>query len=124
MAGKLMLGWHISVFPDNGNPRYDSQEVVCRWVTGLGGTDWLEQMAKDGRALKVSWNGYPCGYIMLWKELLPELLLHPKPYEGPTVIGEDYVMEKGWWQGKKVNPEALARCQPDTMMRVDAWDQS
>jgi hypothetical protein len=119
-----MLGWLIIVFPEGANSNYDSPEVVCRWETGLDGTDWLDEMAKDGRALMVNKSGYPCGYIMLRKDLLPELLVHPKPYNGTPVIGEDYVMEKCWWRSKQVNPEALAHCQPDTMMRVDAWDLS
>lgn len=124
MAGKLMLGWHIIVFPEGGSGRYDSPDVVCRWETGLGGTSWLEQMVENHRALKVNGSGYPCAYIMLWEDLLPELLEQPKPYNGPLLIGEDYIMEKGWWQGKQVNAEALARCLPDTLMRVNAWDQS
>lgn len=119
-----MLGWRINVFQEGAAEYLDSPDIVTTWLTGLGGTDWLDRMAKDGRALMVNSSGYPCGYIVLWKDLLPELLQQPQPYQGPTVIGDDYVMEKGWCQGKKVNPEALKRCQPDTLMRVNAWDQS
>lgn len=119
-----MLGWSIHVFPANASGRHDSPDLVCSWQTGLGGTDWLNRMVEERRALMVSWGGYPCAYVMRWDDLLPELLQQPRPYEGPTVIGEDYVMEQGWWQGKKVNVEALKRCQPDTIMRVNAWDQS
>ena len=119
-----MLGWSIHVFPANASGRHDSPDLVCSWQTGLSGTDWLNRMVEERRALMVSWGGYPCAYVMRWDDLLPELLQQPKPYQGPTVIGEDYVMEQGWWQDKKVNPEALKRCKSDTIMQVNAWDQS
>lgn len=119
-----MLGWSIHVFPANASGSHDSPDLVCSWQTGLGGTDWLNRMVEARRALMVRWGGYPSAYVMRWEDLLPELLQQPRPYEGPTVIGEDYVMEQGWWQGKKVNVEALKRCQPNTIMQVNAWDQS
>ena len=119
-----MLGWQIIVFPEGGDSKLGSPDMLASWLAGLGGTDWLVAMVKDGRAEEVRWGGYPCGYRMLWKDLLPELLEQPKPFQGPTVIGDDYVMQKGWRDGMKLSREALARCLPDTVVCVNAWDQS
>jgi len=120
-----MLGWQIIVYPEGGKSHFGSPDRVATWLTGWDGTEWLETMVKGGRAeLLNHGGGYPCSYRMLWKDLLPELLEQPQPYQGPPVIGEDYVMEKGWQSIKEINREALARCLPDMVMRVDAWDQS
>ncbi len=123
-----MLGFLIIVYPEGAKltklPQIQDPETVAHWLVGYSGIDWLEDMVKTGLATCLNSSGYPCQYRMLWKDLLPELLIQPKPHRGPPVIGEGYAMESGWTDPKKINREALARRQSDDWMIVDAWDQS
>lgn len=119
-----MLGWQIIIYPEGAEGSVRSAATVATWKTGLGGTDWLERLVQAGKADSRHAGGYPRSYRMLWRDLLPELLNQPQPYDGPPVIGEDYVMEPGWFEHKTLNRAALALCQADDWMIVDAWDQS
>lgn len=120
-----MLGWQIRIYPETGLSNPEDRKAVVHWLTGLDGTQWLDRMVIEQKAVMLGSNGgYPLRYSARWKDLLPELLMQPEPYNGPPVIGEDYVMTQGWQSQKKVNHELLAQRQPDDLMIVDAWDQS
>lgn len=119
-----MLGWHIIIFPEDSSGRAADDCTVAHWMTGLGGTDWLDEMVRGGFAEKLKGGGYPCQYAAAWHDLLPALLTQPQPYRGPVVVGEDYVMTPGWCASMNLNREAFARCQPEDRMLINCWDQS
>ncbi len=121
-----MLGWDIIIFREGGTGAWNDPGRVVSWQAGFNGMDWLETMVKEGRAesLPTDNPGYPYRFAALWKELLPELLRQPTPYDGPPVIGEDYFMPRGWKGELRINREALALCQPEDRMLINVWDQS
>lgn len=119
-----MLGWDICVYREDA-PLHQHRPVnLAKWSVGLNGIDWLDEMVKNGRAERLSGGGYPSRYRAQWKDLWPELLVQPTPYQGPPVLGDDYVMLAGWQGQKTVNRDEVLRCQPDDYLIVDAWDPS
>ena len=94
-----MLGWDFSVYPlrfmdGPGQPRKDA--TLATWETGLGGLDWVEELARRGRAVSLGGNGYLSlavpGQAFLsfqWDTLLLEtgflaLFLAPWQFRGRT----------------------------------------
>jgi len=95
------------------------------WLTGPFGNAWLKDLVKDGRAMLIyDRGGYPFRYAVSMKDLLAQLPNEPAPHTGPTIIGEDYHMPKGWRGSFEVQREKLSACHPNEMIIIDTWDQS
>ena len=57
--------------------------------------------------------------------MIPFLKVEQLPdYEGPLVIGDDYVRSGGMNTNIKINEIALNGCKEDDYLFVIAWDQS
>lgn len=96
-----MLGWQIFIHrqvsgqsPDVTNPTNES--LLATWMTGIGGTDWLDALVKEGKAVDLGGNRYPCRYTAIAANVLPKISCGPPPHDGPFVIGDDYVLPGGW----------------------------
>ena len=115
-----MLGWDISVCrqSDGGvSPATaDSPEGtrLASWQAGLTGLDWLNELVKEGKAIDLGGNGYPCRYTATAEYLFPRIVDMPPG-------------AKSDWEGWKVvwasEPE-VALCRLDEWLIVEAWDQS
>ncbi|CAN5525083.1 hypothetical protein BH09VER1_BH09VER1_50730 [soil metagenome] len=118
-----MLGWGISVYRES---IYRSEsDFLASWMTGLGGTDWLDQLVEDRRAMMICRaGGYPNRYAVELADFLAQLPQLPTPHQGPIVIGDDYVMPSGWRGTLEVNQAALQACKTYEVVIIDAWDQS
>ena len=113
-----MLGWDIFI-------KDKSDTTIANWVVGLGGLDWLRKLEKDGFAESLESGGYPTSYKLLEKHVIPFLKAEQLPdYEGPFVIGDDYVRSGGMNTNIKINEIALNGCKEDDYLFVIAWDQS
>ena len=119
-----MLGWAVIIFREEGSGHLGDPHRIADWTVGPYGIKWLNRMVEDGTAQFLGGNGYPLKYSALWKDLLPELLNQPEGHTGPTVIGEDYVMEPGWKGKMTVNKETVARCLPDDRVTINCFDLS
>lgn len=125
-----MIGWWIVVSTQSPRERDQSDQdarraaILAQWEAGADGTQWIEGLAKEGRAEKLSGNGYPNRYTALARDVLPHLVATPPAAAGTLIVGEDYVTTSTW-RGKIERSDArIESCQPDQVLTIDAWDQS
>lgn len=130
-----MLGWWITVstlpaeLKDSMSKEERAPYFLAMWETGLGGTGWLEALAAEGKATwDKSKGGYPWRFIAKASDVLPVLTGGLPKHAGIDVIGvdegEEYFTPAGWSGQVQLRPENIARCSPDAMLTIDAWDQS
>jgi hypothetical protein len=127
---EIMLGFHISVYrqPDGGAApatfTSPSGTRIAVWQTGLGGLDWLDQLAANSSAIGLGGNGYPIRYTATAQQILPRVL------DGPPGAREHWVCDPGdiitaAWEGRTVIDHGLAaQCRPDEWLLIQAWDES
>lgn len=121
-----MLGWWIVIAARTAEETEvnSSADTLACWETGLGGTDWLHRLVKVHQAEQLSYNGYPCRFTAKAADVLPLISNGPPAHEGPTVIGDDYVMPGGWSGNVILHHDRIAACPPEQILTIDAWDQS
>lgn len=130
-----MLGWWITVStlpPElkDVTPREQREQyLLATWETSLGGTDWLQALAAEGKATwDKSGGGYPWRFIAKASDVLPVLTGGLPQHAGIDVIGvdegEEYFTPAGWSQQVRLRPENIAKCPLDAMLTIDAWDKS
>ena len=107
-----MLGGQINVYRTACATHSKANLLAC-WQSGIGGTDWLDDLVKAGRAMLLySGGGYPFRYAVRLADFLEHLPHLPTPHKGSLVIGEDYVMEPGWKGSILIDHSALSACAP------------
>src|SRR5215471_13504961 len=116
-SNRAMLGWHILIYRQSATGR----EQLAEWETSLGGTDWLDALVKQGKAVYVEGNG---GYPMVYTASAGVLASGPPSYSGPTVVGDVYVKPSGWIGGATIDAPRLAACEADEELTIHAWDLS
>lgn len=123
-----MLGWEIVIFDADPEDLEDGElrrigEIGC-WMTGLGGTDWLDDLVREGLAVGLGGNGYPMTYTLpastLRRRLIDGL---PRP-TGGAVVGSDYVLPAGWLGKLRIDIRRLAALPSNSVLTIEAWDQS
>ncbi len=126
-----MLGWRVIVTqlaPEEYEAATDIDrrtKMLASWEVGLGGTDWLDELIKEGKASLLSDNGgYPCRYTAKACDVLPLLMAGPPPHAGPPVFGDDYVLPGNWSGRVTIHHDRLAACPLDQVLTIDAWDLS
>jgi hypothetical protein len=113
-----MLGWDIFIKDQAGNK-------LASWMAGLGGTDWIEELAEQGLAERVMCGGYPTSFKLEAKHMLSFLRAKQLPdYKGTLVVGDDYVRGSGLNIDAIFNDQAINLCQDNDFLFVVAWDQS
>jgi hypothetical protein len=129
-----MLGWQIIIYrtdlseqptdPD-AYTKWSDECFLASWMTGIGGTDWLEELVTRGKATDLTQIGsYPDIFSSSADVILPEIGAGPPEGKNPLVIGDDYVMPKNWSGKIKVNESVLKACKPEDKLLIHAWDQS
>jgi hypothetical protein len=99
-----MLGWQIII-------RKESAETsLASWTTGLGGTDWLDALVKEGKSKDLGGNGYPNSYSAKANEILPLLTI-----ESINSIGGG---------NTRLKSDQILSCANDETLIIEAWDQS
>jgi hypothetical protein len=125
-----MLGWMIYVNRqldggiNPGTPGCPCGPHLAVWQTGLGGLDWLNALAEQGKAINLGGNGYPLWYTARAKELISFVAVNPPMANDTWIIGpHDYVL--GDYLGTTtIDSTAIAECAPDEWLVVEAWDES
>ncbi|WP_405007809.1 hypothetical protein OHV13_30445 [Kitasatospora purpeofusca] len=107
-----MIGWWFVVtVPAAG----DGEEVVlAKWENGIRGLDWIAGLVAAGRAEQLGFNGYPNRYTARAGDVLPLLADGSVSDAGP---GAEF-------RPRTLHPDRIAACAADTLLTVDAWDQS
>lgn len=113
-----MLGWQIYV-------RTENDETLARWTVSVGGLTWFDSMVERGQAEEIASNGYPTTYKTFGKHILSNLTSHNIPsYSGNLVLGDNYIKEAGLTTDVYFNDSALSACNEDSVIFIEAWDQS
>lgn len=122
-----MLGWEIMIQRGANKAPFDASskgQLVANWMTGLGGTRWLDDLVKSGHAIDLGGNGYPCRYAIAVGTLLRVLRTGTPQADGPAVIGDDYFLPSNWTGTNHIELEMLQAADPTELLMVEAWDQS
>ncbi len=114
-----MLGWEVFVY------RSATPDIcIARWMTGMFGLSWIDQLVKDHRALDLGGDGYPRKFGVTAGVLLPIIKAGLPANDSPLVIGDDYVLPEGWSGEVKWNQQEVLACQGGDQLVIEAWDQS
>lgn len=109
-----MMGWWIVV--SQGQPdgvMIDKVDTLASWETGLSGLRWLNNLVASGKARKLRGDGYPNRYEARAADVLPLLA------EVTGRIDFTYKLFK-----PKFDRKRIAACPSDSVVTIDAWDQS
>jgi hypothetical protein len=133
-----MLGWNFTVCKQLNGGVSPATEVsatkagregarLAEWQTSLFGRDWIEELVKAGKAIKVADNcGYPYLYTAPAKYLLPTILSPEGPPRANKIWRCDaHDILAPWWKVRTVVDRAMAlSCFPDEWLVVEVWDES
>ena len=123
-----MLGWWIHVAQQTPAERDaaadDKAAVLADWVTSVFGTEWIKKLVEEGKATQHSHNGYLNLYTAVARDVLPLIAGGPPTHNGPTILGDDYVMPGDWTGNIKIHREKITACPPDQILTIEAWDLS
>jgi hypothetical protein len=128
-----MFGYHISVFRQrNGgaSPAIEGSPEGARlavWQTSLCGRDWIKDLVKAGKAIKIADNnGYPLLYTAPAKYLVPTIISAEGPPRANPVwlCGAGDILTDKWAGGTVVDRAIALSCRPDEWLIVEAWDES
>ena len=125
-----MLGYHISVYrqrDDGSSPAAAESQHGTRiavWQTSSYGLEWLDALAKQGHAINLGGDGYPCRYTSQAKHLNSQLAAGPPDANSTWSSGAHDIIGPGWVGQTAVDGAALADCRPDEWLLVEAWDES
>jgi hypothetical protein len=109
-----MLGWWITIksLPPEEADKLLSKEasapyMLANWEVGVSGLRWLNELVDAGKAQQLKNGSYPNRYVCKAADVLPVI-------ETP----------KEWMKNLVHRPENIAKCTPETVLTVDAWDLS
>jgi hypothetical protein len=127
-----MLGWHASAYrqTDGGyspaNFESPTGARVAVWQTGLGGLEWLKELAKQGNAIDLGENGYPCRFTAqaqhVAEYILSESLQANENWlvpEGSVIASPDVYVGK-----TQIDRGQIQQCRTDEWLLIQAWDES
>lgn len=124
------LGFHVTVYrqPDGGaSPATFESPTgrrVAMWETSLWGLDWLDELAKEGKAVNLGVEVLLGRYTAPAQHILPRIAggapgAHPKV----SMTGGDISTMK-FIDGTNIDRAELDACRPDEWLVIEAWDQS
>ena len=125
-----MLAWFITFIQSpieevrNRREPVDKEKILARWNAGVGSTDWLDQLVKNGLIKEERHGGYPDYYHGTAREILPFLADGPPAFKGFPVLGDDYFLPVGWIEVSIFEREKIAVCPPEEQVTVMVWDMS
>ena len=115
-----MLGWDIFV---TGIDKQGKKVTIASWSASVFGCSWLNELVKQGVAKGIPGNGYPNRYELPLSVLLDKIIPTPPDGDAPLVIGDDYVRERKT-SNFKFHDNVILDFKSNTMVEVEAWDQS
>ncbi len=106
-----MLGWMVLVYPKS-----NEDAKLASWEVGVSGLRWLDDLVAQGKAKKLSGNGYSTRYEARAADVLPLV-------ESGSVKSQS---NKPWnpLREIKLQPERIAATSPEQVLTIDGWDQS
>jgi len=126
-----MIGWDISVYRLTDGGQHPATEKsskgiwIASWEAELEGTDWLENLVRQGKAFGQFHGGYPDSYTARAIDILPVLRSGPPEWRSYTSLQEFLATppEYHYWKGGFAAAAADA-CRPDEWLLIEVWDES
>jgi hypothetical protein len=124
----MMLGWNISVYRlEQGAVRATTKTPtgvrLAVWQTGLDGLDWIDELVKEGKAMNLGGNGYPCRFTGTAEHLIPHFVNGISEAHSPFSFEGSGMLMEGWEAKTTINQKAIAACRPDEWLLLLAWDK-
>jgi hypothetical protein len=122
-----MLGWGINIWrqiDDTTKGFRNRNGFVAGWEATLEGIKWLDALVANGQAADLGGNGYPLRYTATASVIARQLANGPPNHPGPVTIGDDYCLPSGWTGSFEIDQAELAKCSPDEVLSIEAWDLS
>jgi len=106
-------------------PPVDTDERLAVWQAGSSGVDWLDELGAQGAAARTRRGGYPDSYRIRAKAVRARIE-EGLPDENKTwILSADSVIVSDRYLGRRsVDHDAIARCDPDEWLLIQAWDES
>ena len=125
----MPLGWNISVYRlqnDGSTPApFGAAHGTCLvWQTGLGGLDWLEDLVKQQKAIRLGGNGYPIEYTAMAGHIIPRLHGERPGANAVWAFDEGDIIFPEWLGKTTTDVDAMRSCRPDEWLLIQAWDES
>lgn len=125
-----MLGWHITISrqADGGMSPAQADAVtsvdLAVWQSGLNGLEWINELVKQGTAIRLGGNGYTSAYTSEAQYVLPQIAGGPPEAPGVWVSGPQDTLTDRWLGKTTLDVEALRGCTPREWLLIVAWDES
>jgi hypothetical protein len=130
-----MLGWWTVVTAKTPQQLElvvnDKSAILATWEAGVGGTAWIEELVKAGKAhVYRLQGGYPNRYSASACDVLPLIADGPPPHIAPAMLAwhdeaNQAVLIPANYQGNvTLHRDQIAACDPDQVLTIDTWDQS
>jgi hypothetical protein len=109
-----MLGWHITIYKQKkggvtaASFSEPTDAKLAVWQSDLGGLNWLDELVKAGRVIRLGGNGYPYEYTTQIQYVRDTVLQGPPHDKKHRVI----------------DTEDLKQCPPDEWVLIQVWDES
>ena len=132
-----MLGWSITVMDkslevpnESGfDPRFDllakaRLALLAAWEASPRGIDWLNDLAKAGKAA-CHWHSDGTGrYRALARDVLPLIANGPPANLNPVVLTRvpDHPISENWVCNVVFHQDRIASCHPDQKLMIDVCD--
>ena len=97
--------------------------TLANWDTAGYNPRWPEQYL-DENTVTVDHENILKSVFRLPIRLLVQHLSHEMKHDGPTILSETSITERGDLIRPKINHELLARCDLDEIVEVERWDMS
>ncbi len=125
-----MLSWWIVISTQTPEELDQADEdtrqaaLLANWEASVNGIGWLHRLVEQGKATQLSYSGYPNRFTARACEVLPLLARGVPKHDGPTIIGDDYVLPGNWTGNVIIHADRIAACHSDKLLTIDVWDQS
>jgi hypothetical protein len=100
-----------------------NRQVLAAWQTDYDGLDWIEDLVKTGKAIRLRGGGWPSLYTATAENLISQIIDGPpmaNDNQNKWVEGDVKPSRVGTW----INRTRAAACPPDEWLRIEAWDTS
>jgi len=125
----MMLGWKISVYQlEQGavpaTTKSPTSVCLAFWQTELDGLDWIDELVKQGKAMNLGGNGYPCRFTATAEHLIPHFVHGTREAHGMWDLEAADILMMEWHGKTAIHQTAIAACRPDEWLLLVAWDES
>jgi hypothetical protein len=127
-----MLGWSVRVYrkaTDRSRPAAEDSPLSTRlavWQSSVDGLDWIDELTETEDAVLLGQNGgYPFRFTARVSAVMPTILHGPPGARAVWLFDSGDIIDHSKWAGRTIIDEAaIADCDPNEWLLIEAWDES